>query len=88
MQPGNSPGTLKLRFQVVSVILPLAVAQAASALALPQPDAPVTHWPWWLRILAVIAVLAFVQIVARSMRRGAPSRESDSSSSDAGPLPR
>jgi len=46
-------------------------AHATTMAALPREDAPAHHWPWWLRILAVIAVLAFVQIVARSMRKGA-----------------
>jgi len=45
---------------------------------LPAQDAPAPHWPWWLRILAVIGALAFVQIVARAMRRGASGRGPDS----------
>lgn len=34
-----------------------------------QP-APTTHWPWWLRILALIAVFWFIRTVARGMRGG------------------
>ena len=51
-------------------ILLLAANLYGRALASPQDDAPAPHWPWWLRILAVIGALAFVQIVARSMRKG------------------
>jgi len=43
----------------------------AERITLPPDNTPKSHWPWWLRILAVLAVLAFVQIVARSVRGGA-----------------
>jgi len=59
--------------------LVLSAGAWTSAAALPQQEAPAPHWPWWLRIIAVIGALAFVQIVARSMRRGAAGRGSDSS---------
>ncbi|HZP22751.1 MAG TPA: hypothetical protein VFB04_04845 [Terriglobales bacterium] len=56
----------------LAILLPLVAAKLyGSALALPQDDAPAPHWPWWLRILAVIGALAFIQIVAHSMRKGA-----------------
>jgi hypothetical protein len=42
----------------------------SSMLRLPQQDAPAPHWPWWLRIIAVVGALLFVQMVARGMRRG------------------
>jgi len=35
-----------------------------------REPAPSTHWPWWLRIVAVIAVLLFIRMVSRSIRRG------------------
>lgn len=35
---------------------------------LPPEDKPKTHWPWWLRILAVIGVLVFIRLVAGSVR--------------------
>ena len=35
---------------------------------LPPEDKPKTHWPWWLRILAVIGVLVFIRVVAGSVR--------------------
>jgi len=44
--------------------------------------APVTHWPWWLRIVAVAGALLFVQIVARSMRKGAGRQGPGPSQSD------
>ena len=57
-----------------SVWLAAAYTQAERVAVLPPDNAPVAHWPWWLRILAVLAVLAFVQIVARSLRRGTSRR--------------
>ena len=35
---------------------------------LPPEEKPKTHWPWWLRILAVIGVLVFIRLVAGSVR--------------------
>ena len=41
----------------------------ASALTvLPPEEKPKTHWPWWLRILAVVGVLVFIRLVAGSVR--------------------
>jgi len=56
----------------LAMLLPLLAANLyGSAVALPPDDAPAPHWPWWLRILAVLGALVFVQIVARSMRKSA-----------------
>jgi hypothetical protein len=38
------------------------------SVTLPPQEKPTTHWPWWLRILAVIGVLLFIRIVAGSVR--------------------
>jgi len=41
----------------------------ATALAtLPPEEKPKTHWPWWLRLLAVVGVLVFIRLVAGSVR--------------------
>lgn len=39
-----------------------------AVVTLPPEDKPKTHWPWWLRILAVIGVLVFIRLVAGSVR--------------------
>ncbi|HUK42943.1 MAG TPA: hypothetical protein VLW48_00725 [Candidatus Bathyarchaeia archaeon] len=49
-------------------------ALARASITLPPQDAPAPHWPWWLRIIAVLGALLFVVIVARAMRRGANRR--------------
>jgi hypothetical protein len=41
---------------------------AGALVTLPPEDKPKTHWPWWLRILAVIGVLVFIRLVAGSVR--------------------
>jgi hypothetical protein len=46
----------------------LRVTAEAFAHTLPPEPKPTTHWPWWLRILAVIGVLVFIRIVAGSVR--------------------
>jgi hypothetical protein len=53
-----------------TVARPFAATMAAVALTytLPPEDKPKTHWPWWLRILAVIFLLVFIRIVAGSVR--------------------
>jgi len=47
---------------------------ATTLATLPPEEKPKTHWPWWLRILAVVGVLVFIRLVAGSMRNkpGAP----------------
>ncbi len=62
-----------LRTKLAGIVLLLVAcyARAERMATLPQQDAPAPHWPWWLRVLAVIGVLVFVRIVARAMRRGA-----------------
>jgi hypothetical protein len=58
----------------------MVLAECADAMAtLPPHDAPVRHWPLWLRIVAVIGVLLFVQMVARSLRGSAGGRPPNSS---------
>jgi len=61
---------LRLRIQLAAFVVTLFAGCANGMAALPPPDAPAPHWPWWLRILAVIGALAFIQVVARSMRKG------------------
>jgi len=47
----------------------IAHAPVASALVtLPPEEKPKTHWPWWLRILAVIGVIVFIRLIGGSMR--------------------
>jgi hypothetical protein len=41
---------------------------SAATVTLPPEDKPKTHWPWWLRILAVIGVFIFIRVVAGSVR--------------------
>ena len=41
---------------------------SAAVVTLPPEEKPKTHWPWWLRILAVIGVLVFIRLVAGSVR--------------------
>ena len=41
---------------------------ASMLVTLPPQEKPKTHWPWWLRILAVIGVFVFIRIVAGSVR--------------------
>lgn len=62
-QPLPMSGVRKV---AATVALPLAAY--VRALALPAQEPPPPHWPWWLRILAVIGALVFVVIVGRSMR--------------------
>jgi len=57
----------------------LSAGCADAMTTLPPHDAPVHHWPLWLRIVAVIGVLLFVQMVARSLRSGARGRPPGSS---------
>jgi hypothetical protein len=45
-----------------------AIAGSAVNVTLPPEEKPKTHWPWWLRILAVIGVLLFIRVVAGSVR--------------------
>ena len=42
---------------------------AATLATLPPEEKPKTHWPWWLRILAVIGVFVFIRVVAGSVRK-------------------
>ena len=67
---------MNLRPKLAMAIIPFLLAACAQAgtAALPPDDASVPHWPWWLRVLAVIGALVFVQIVARTMRRSAGRR--------------
>jgi hypothetical protein len=51
-----------------AVSSPVRTAAVVLAYTLPPEDKPKTHWPWWLRVLAVIFVLVFIRIVAGSMR--------------------
>ncbi|HUI82630.1 MAG TPA: hypothetical protein VL240_00305 [Candidatus Binatia bacterium] len=37
-------------------------------------DPPMPHWPWWLRVIAVIAVLFFVRLVVQGVRRAGSGR--------------
>jgi hypothetical protein len=46
----------------------LAKVAGMTVLTLPPEDKPKTHWPWWLRILAVIGLLVFIRLVAGGVR--------------------
>jgi peptidoglycan/LPS O-acetylase OafA/YrhL len=57
--------------QSVSSVQAARLANKVAGMAvvtLPPEDKPKTHWPWWLRILAVIGVLVFIRLVAGSVR--------------------
>jgi len=59
---------LRTKLAGIALLLAACYAHAERMATLPQQDAPAPHWPWWLRVLAVIGVLVFVRIVARAMR--------------------
>jgi len=67
------PPTVNLQIQLAGLIL-LFLGCAEAITTLPPEPAPAHHWPLWLRILAVIAVLLFVRLVGGSMRGGAGGR--------------
>ena len=48
--------------------VPTSTSAVALIFTLPPEPKPTTHWPWWLRILAVIFLLVFIRIVAGSVR--------------------
>ncbi len=41
---------------------------AADFVTLPPQEKITHHWPWWLRLLAVVGVLVFIRFVAGSVR--------------------
>ena len=51
-----------------AVHVPTSASAVALIFTLPPEPKPTTHWPWWLRILAVIFLLVFIRIVAGSVR--------------------
>ena len=51
-------------------LLGVGVLTASAGVPGPEQAAMTPHWPWWLRIVAVLAVLIFVRTVARAVRRG------------------
>jgi hypothetical protein len=57
---------------VLTSATPIATAThsllATTLATLPPEEKPKTHWPWWLRILAVVGVLVFIRLVAGSVR--------------------
>ena len=69
-----NPANASARAVMQSVSSVPAAARLANKVAgmavvtLPPEDKPKTHWPWWLRILAVIGVLVFIRLVAGSVR--------------------
>ena len=70
----QNPANASARVVMQSVSSVPATARLANKVAgmavvtLPPEDKPKTHWPWWLRILAVIGVLVFIRLVAGSVR--------------------
>lgn len=72
VQIAASASTRAVGLQSMASVQPVAMLAsdvAGMALAtLPPEDKPKTHWPWWLRILAVIGVLVFIRLVAGSVR--------------------
>lgn len=74
MRSGNiarSPVSATAHFMdkpALSVHVPTRMAAIWLAYTLPPEPKPTTHWPWWLRVLAVIFVLVFIRIVAGSVR--------------------
>ncbi len=68
---GANGGTRAVALQSVGSAHPAMCANklvATAFVTLPLEDKPKTHWPWWLRILAVIGVLVFIRLVAGSVR--------------------
>jgi len=59
---GSSAPMVSLVAQLAAFVF-LNITQA-------QPSAPVHHWPWWLRLLALLGVLVFIR-VAVTFARGA-----------------
>ena len=53
---------------LVAAAHPQVTIAAVLTYTLPPEPKPTTHWPWWLRILAVIFLLVFIRIVAGSVR--------------------
>jgi hypothetical protein len=39
-----------------------------------QPNASLPHWPWWLRVIALLAVLVFIRVVVTYVRGAGRSR--------------
>jgi hypothetical protein len=70
----QNPANASARAVMQSVSSVQAAARLANTVAgmavvtLPPEDKPKTHWPWWLRILAVIGLLVFIRLVAGSVR--------------------
>jgi hypothetical protein len=70
----RNPANASARAVMQSVSSVQAAARLANKVAgmavvtLPPEDKPKTHWPWWLRILAVIGLLVFIRLVAGSVR--------------------
>jgi hypothetical protein len=54
--------------QVVSVASARGAILAADFATLPPQEKITHHWPWWLRLLAVVGVLVFIRFVAGSVR--------------------
>ena len=65
-------GTRVVALQTAASAQPAAMLATRIAgmtmVTLPPEDKPKTHWPWWLRILAVIGVLVFIRLVAGGVR--------------------
>jgi hypothetical protein len=65
---------LPTKFAALLSLLFAGDALARATIRLSLQEAPVRHWPWWLRVIAVLGALVFVVVVARAMRQGANRR--------------
>jgi len=45
-----------------------ARAGTIACLNLPPSGPPAPHWPWWLRLLALVGVFIFIRVVAGLVR--------------------
>jgi hypothetical protein len=64
----STPPTAQLVDAAFARHVPTSASAVALIYTLPPEPKPTTHWPWWLRILAVIFLLVFIRIVAGSVR--------------------
>ncbi|MGC2111698.1 MAG: TPM domain-containing protein [Candidatus Korobacteraceae bacterium] len=69
LRSGDYSGAALLGVSSLAELIAADKGVKLTGIATRQP-APTIHWPWWLRILALIAVFWFIRTVARGMRGG------------------
>jgi hypothetical protein len=58
---------------IVRPPIQLAVFVVLNGMQAQQP-ASAPHWPWWLRLLALVGVIVFIRLVVTFVRRTGGSR--------------